>query len=486
MVKYFQRLSTAPNVFPYRRAVFEFMKNRRIEPRVGIYNYQKTAEGVFEYKQIGLWRWVEKPKQNSSWWHSGVQLRVNGELIQWRHNRGRYPPNSSCSPACKRNEIRRAELFCPRLCWACQPCQWNHVAINNTCVKCQLDEVPNPIKLMCEKLPVKGVRITPALVFFIYALSIISIVTSLAFLGGFMYFKEHHIVKASSRELSVLIFLGVITWDLAPFFNLATPSNLLCFLGRTALYLGFSLVYAPLLLKSNRVYRIFKAAKVTPIKPRAVSPSSQITISLLLCLVQILLCIPRYSLITLGQQYPRGRTYVEVYCRDDSIISVVNFAFVCILMTGTTFYNFKTRHFPKNYNESKYVGVSMYVTWFVSSIGLVSFFLVNDEAAKCVLPTATGVFCGYIILFGVYARRFVLIYREAKEEVDDDKNEVEHSATTTIADNDNCLSAANKSPRTRSSILSLRRLSDSASLFLKETFVPRIPKEKKNEEDLKQ
>jgi len=483
IVKQFQKLSTAPNIFPYERAVFDFMKNRRIEPRVGIYNYQETVDGIFEYKQIGLWRWVKNHIQNNSSRHIG-ELHVHGNLIQWREY---HPPNSSCSPACNQNEIRLPEHFCAQLCWECEPCQQNHVAINNTCVECQLDEVPNPKKSICEKLPVKGVRIAPAFVVLTYVFSMISMVISLAFLCGFVYFKEHHVVKASSRELSALIFLGVITWDLVPFFNLATPSKLSCFLGYMTLYLGFCLVYAPLFLKSNRVYRIFQAAKVTPIKPRVVSPSSQITISLLLCLVQILLLVPRYSVITLGQLYPHGRSHVEVYCRDNSIMFVVNFGFVCILMTGTTFYNFKTRHFPKNYNESKYVGVAMYITCFVSTIGLVSYFLVQDEGAKCILPTATGVFCGYIVLFGIYARRFVLIYREAKEEEqetdNDRKNEIEQSVTT-IVDNDNCLSVNGDSPRSPRSILSLRRLSDSASLFLKETFIGSTEKKKEKDEDL--
>ncbi|XP_066928416.1 metabotropic glutamate receptor 8-like isoform X1 [Clytia hemisphaerica] len=434
---------TAPSLF--NKQVFEFKNNRRVYSNIAIYNYQETTKGVFEYRKIGSWvkskNLVPRPPLNLTnfpRFRTG-KLTVSKEHIQWRN---RHKLDSNCSPKCGINEIKAPYTKCPRECWNCQKCPAEHVAMNNTCVLCIEYERPNPLKSVCETLPLTGASIPFGLQVTVYFLSIISSLITLTFVYGFIYFKDHHIIKASSRELSILTLTGVLAWNLVPLINMTRPTKILCFLNRTVMYQGFSLVYGPLFLKTNRIYRIFKAAKSTPVRPKVISPGSQVALSLAFCFIQLLLCVPRYSVISIGYLYPSDRSHVELYCHDDSILFIANFSFVLVLMCGTTFYTFKTRHFPKNFNESKYVGISMYVTCFITSLGLVTYFLVNNEGVKSLLPSLTGVVSGYVIMFCIYARKFVLIRSESKET--GDKNPSMQSnisrTTTAMSLNEQCIS----------------------------------------------
>ena len=77
----------------------------------------------------------------------------------------------------------------------------------------------------------------------------------------FIYFHRHH---ASVHR---------------PFTEIAQPSRLICILKRLILYMGFTLAYAPILLKS--IYRIFESSRTQVSLPNVVSPKSQIMLTML-------------------------------------------------------------------------------------------------------------------------------------------------------------------------------------------------------------
>ena len=94
-------------------------------------------------------------------------------------------------------------------------------------------------------------------------------------------FARHHnttVVKASTRELSYIILIGIATSYATTFPLVAKPSLLTCYLARVLPGLSFSLIYGALVTKTNRIARILSGSKkrITTRKPRFMSASAQV------------------------------------------------------------------------------------------------------------------------------------------------------------------------------------------------------------------
>ena len=79
--------------------------------------------------------------------------------------------------------------------------------------------------------------------------------------------KTNKLIKASSRELSIIILLGIILEFVTVIIIVMKPTDLLCKLSTSGFNWAIVVIYAPLLAKTNRVYRIFKAGKSGKIGP---------------------------------------------------------------------------------------------------------------------------------------------------------------------------------------------------------------------------
>ena len=65
-----------------------------------------------------------------------------------------------------------------------------------------------------------------------------------------------------------------------------------------------------------------------------------------------------------------GGSHVNVHCKagDSPIILVLNLSLSVVFMILCTVLAFKTRRFPKNYNEAKYIGMYSFFFYFYSNI----------------------------------------------------------------------------------------------------------------------
>lgn len=79
---------------------------------------------------------------------------------------------------------------------------------------------------------------------------------------------------ASSRELCYCMLLGIGFCYLLTFFLLSKPNVISCALFRVFIGASMSAIYAAILVKTNRVARIFKPSSA--IRPKFISPSSQV------------------------------------------------------------------------------------------------------------------------------------------------------------------------------------------------------------------
>eukprot|EP00795_Rhopilema_esculentum_P017629 gene17629-9271_t len=307
-------------------------------------------------------------------------------------------------------------------CWTCVACKRNDVIRNNTCLSCHLTAVPDPSRRYCNALPVKTIAMYKHISVTILSVSILGIFATSAVGALFLKNFDRRIVRASSRELCLLMLLGIICAYASPIAFIIKPSSMVCNSQRVIVGIGLTSCYAPLLLRTNRIYRIFKSAKTTASRPSMISPRSQIAMSMGISGIGILIglvsILGRDSQINTA--YPSHREFVVQYCELNAQTMIVNLSFSSVLMIATTWFAFKTRNFPKNYNEAKYIGLTMYVTCLVLAVVLPLFLFINDEEGKSRTLTLCSLclITASVNLLGLFGNKVKLLVSKNAVEID--------------------------------------------------------------------
>ena len=105
-------------------------------------------------------------------------------------------------------------------------------------------------------------------------------------LGVFLRHNDTPIVRASGRELSYVLLSGILLCYMVSFLFVLRPTDIVCGVQQTAIGLCFSVVYAALFTKTNRIARIFRGGKKSAGRPGLISPKSQLAICGFLVIVQ--------------------------------------------------------------------------------------------------------------------------------------------------------------------------------------------------------
>lgn len=120
----------------------------------------------------------------------------------------------------------------------------------------------------------------------------------------------------------------------------------------------FTVVYAALLTKTNRISRIFNASKHSAKRPSFISPRSQLIICSGLVFVQILIngvwmiIDPAKAM----HHYPTREDNLLVCNSYVDASYMIAFAYPIMLIVVCTVYAVLTRKIPEAFNESKHIG----------------------------------------------------------------------------------------------------------------------------------
>ena len=180
----------------------------------------------------------------------------------------------------------------------------------------------------------------------------------------FIRFSETPIVKASGRELSFVLLLGIFLCYAMTYILVLKPHELSCGAQKFGLGLCFTICYSAILTKTNRIARIFRSGKRTAKRPKFISPKSQLVICGAIvsfqCLIGIMWIIMRPPEAV---AYFARRSDHQLVCKDAvGGYYMVGFTYPIILVVICTLYAILTRKIPGAFNESKYIGFTMYTT----------------------------------------------------------------------------------------------------------------------------
>ena len=207
-----------------------------------------------------------------------TQLPYGKELISTEM------PQSLCSKQClpKQYKIQK-KLHC---CWSCLYCQRNEIVVNGTeCATCPETTWPDELTATwCENIEPSYMRYTDTMAICLLLVTIICILAAIVIFYLFYRNRSVKLIKASGRELIAVMTGGIFMAYVVVFAFIAKPTTASCYTSHFGFNLSVTLIYAPLLLKTNRVHRIFVSGKKGMQGLRFISTLSQmITVAILFC-----------------------------------------------------------------------------------------------------------------------------------------------------------------------------------------------------------
>lgn len=381
-----------------------FNQNGDVDGNYNVLNF-KRVDGKHRHVIIGNWSGELNADGNIE-----GKIQLNTSEISWGGGK-LLTPESYCSKNCPMKHITIPEITNARCCWRCESCSSNHVIINNTCSSCGKGKLPDANLTKCFKLPVvyPSWKDTPAQV--LTALISIGITGSISTAVFFVLQRNHRVVKASGRELSIILFVGVISCYIGALLHFLKPEKTVCGARRFLDSVSMTTCYAPVVLRTNRIYRIFKAAQKSVRRPSFVSPLSQMFVALGIIVVQCLVTmIWVLSKPPMTVEYYGYEDYVILECSTDDFSVAINLCFNVILMFIATVYAFQTRNFPRNFNEAKYIGITMYISCSVWVVFLPCYLNAADSVWKSYFLCSSLFLIGTVTLLGLLAPKIFLVY----------------------------------------------------------------------------
>lgn len=235
-------------------------------------NYQRNRiTREYEYRVIGTW-------------NSGLTL--NHSDIIWAGDT-KEVPRSRCSEPCKEGEIKNMQRG-EQCCWICTRCSsWEYIKDEKTCEMCPEGMWPYTNKTGCYALEVQHMVWSSIHAVIPMVLAAVGMICTSFVITLFVMYNSTPVVMASGRELSYMLLSGCIFCYFMTFILLAPPSTALCGIQRFGVGFGFSIVYSSLLIKTNRISRIFESARRSAKRPPFISPKSQIIMTCILILIQV-------------------------------------------------------------------------------------------------------------------------------------------------------------------------------------------------------
>ncbi|XP_076643569.1 metabotropic glutamate receptor B [Halictus rubicundus] len=330
---------------------FKFDKNGDGPARYNIIHFKQTEPGRYKWVRVG--EYVEG------------ELRLNRSEIQFKLGHP-LPPESVCSLPC---EVGQAKKYVEgeRCCWHCFNCtqyQIRDPKDETQCIPCRQGTVPDETHSTCRDIPEEFLRPESGWAIGAMSFSASGILITFCVCGVFLKHNDTPVVRASGRELSYVLLCGILLCYLVTFALVLRPTDIVCGIQRFAAGFCFTVVYAALLTKTNRISRIFNASKHSAKRPSFISPRSQLIICSGLVFVQILIngvwiiIDPARAM----HHYPTREDNLLVCNSYVDASYMIAFAYPIMLIVVCTVYAVLTRKIPEAFNESKHIGFTMYTT----------------------------------------------------------------------------------------------------------------------------
>ncbi|XP_058948044.2 metabotropic glutamate receptor 4-like [Pocillopora verrucosa] len=291
------------------------------------------------------------------------------EALNWTTKSGR-PPKSECSEQCPPGTRKSFTSPC---CWQCLPCLGGTIspsAGSESCSECPIGKISNQAKTECVALPSANLNYGSASGILILTFATLGVLVTLLCLATLYKFWNSPIVKASNRELNLVLLLTILSLLSLVFINIFISTNPNCMIIYPLRYLTYNFCLSVLLVKVLRISSAFRVPIMTSLEFTSLPNKAQVGIviaslaPLLSVLMPWLLLDPPFNMQHI---YPKRYTFNECKAYSSSLgksLFLVTCFYIFFQMLLSTFCAFKIRNIPENFNEAKQIAFSMYIFLF--------------------------------------------------------------------------------------------------------------------------
>ena len=332
--------------------VISFDSNGDQQGGYHVTNLKQVSDSKFDSVIVG--HWDELPLDRTK------KIEIFGE-IEWSHGQNTIP-ESLCSYPCGGGEYPEPIAKQAECCWVCKSCPGTRdVSKGLECVQCEQGHIPNENRTECVLVPPSYLMWSHWLSIVILILTLFGIIATTAVAVVFIVYHKHQLIKASSRELSVVLLTGIMLCYLLPFFFIAKPAPWICAIRRFGIGFCFSLCYSALLVKTNRIHRIFNRPSSSNQTPPLISPESQLFFTALLVTVQVVVVAVWLVVEKPSIEYDYSEYITDLRCGESPHIGLsISLGYNFLLLMATLYFAFRTRKIPQNFNETKFINLTMY------------------------------------------------------------------------------------------------------------------------------
>lgn len=356
--------------------------------------------------------------------HSLAYVSISPELYKEKLNFS-YP-QSHCGVECGDDQVQHfsQQHMC---CHTCEPCKFPSVKVNShNCTLCDhlKFQQPNRWRNACEsvQLPNNFDVLNDPLALVILVLCGCGLALEILTVILYMVYLATPIIRASGRELSFVTLLGLLVGLISSGFLILTPTSFNCGFIRFFYGLSYSVCYAAILVKTNRIERIFSTKTNGNKKLKYISPSSQLILVGLLCFVQAAI-----NTIWLLFRFPQTKLRSEVdllhetvkiyqYCETFEDLEMgVTLIYPAVLLLLCLYYAFRTRKLPGAFSEAKSIFIATHTT-FVLWLAFVPIFFALDKVSIriFVLGMAIIVNANVTLVCMFWPKLYVALWRPEK------------------------------------------------------------------------
>ena len=310
-----------------------------------------------DWKEVGSWHFNETRQAGTS------NLFMSSIIWNWGSHK-----TTSCYNKCKTGEIEDRGPDGEICCFKCKKCSvFDEIVQNNTCTKCKMFEVPSSSQKSCLPLPRIFISSKSSTFMVLKVAAVVGVLLTISTIIIFVKYRDSRVVKSTGRHLSITMILSVTISLCTSIIFFLQPTLIRCNIQKILLSQCLGAFYIPMLLKTVRIYRIFEASKNFIRNPILVKPKSQ----MIICFLGILanLCLSLFLAvsqpITVKGEAVESNTKVAVFCNHNPVDAITSMVPCLVLLFACTYFGYKTRHFPSNFNESFRISITMYISCFL-------------------------------------------------------------------------------------------------------------------------
>ena len=327
-----------------------------------ILSFEKVPNGDVEsVKMVRIGEWNNSKRNETP--------LIFHEALHWTTTSGR-PPKSECSEQCPPGTRKSFTSPC---CWQCLPCLGETIspsAGSESCSECPIGTISNQAKTKCDTLPSANISYGSASGILILTFATIGVVVALLCLAALYKFWNSPIVKASNRELNLVLLLATLSLLSLAFIDVFISTNVICKIIYPLRYLTYNFCLSILLVKVLLISSAFQVPIFTSLEFTSLTNKAQVGIviasltPLLSVLLPWMLLDPPFK-----KEYIHPKLYIFNECKAYSgslgkSLFLATCFYIFFQMLLSSFCAFKIRNVPENFSEAKRIAFSTYIFLF--------------------------------------------------------------------------------------------------------------------------